>query len=72
MANELEDAASKQDMRKMYQLKEKLINNPSKKAIQVRDINGVINKFEEACRRRWAEFFETLLIAGRPAELQWT
>ena len=69
IANELESAASKQDMRTMYQLKKKLINKPSKKATQVRDINGVIIKDEKACRRRWAEYFETLLNAEEPIEL---
>ena len=66
IANELEDAASKLNMRKVYQLKKKFIYKPSKKATQVRDVNRVIIKNEEACRRRWAEYFETLLNAEEP------
>ena len=51
IADELENAAREQDMRNIYRLK-KLINKPSKKATQVRDVNGVIIKDDEACKCR--------------------
>ena len=48
VANELENAAVKQDMKKMYQLKKKktLVNQPCKKATQIRDANDQIIKDE--------------------------
>ena len=68
-ANELENAAVRQDMKKMYQLKKTLVNQPCKKATQICDANGQIIKDEGSCLKRWAEYFENLLNADKPAEL---
>ena len=69
VANELGNAAVRQDMKKMYQLKKTLVNQPCKKATQMRDANGQIIKNEGLCLKRWAEYFENLLNADEPAEL---
>ena len=69
VANELENAAVRQDMKKMYQLKKTLVNQPCKKATQIRDVNGEIIKDEGSRLKRWAEYFENLLNADEPAEL---
>ena len=53
----------------MYQLKKTLVNQPCKKATQIRDANGQII-YEGSRLKRWAEyFFEDLLNADEPAEL---
>ena len=59
----------KKDMKKMYQLKKTLVNQPCKKATQILDANGQIIKDEGSRLKRWAEYFENLLNADEPAEL---
>ena len=48
---------------------ERLINKPSQKATQVRDVNRIIIKDEGSCHRRWTVYFETLLYVEMPVEL---
>ena len=55
--------------RMLYQLMKTFVNQPCKKATQVRDANGQIIKYEGLRLKRWAEYFENLLNADEPTEL---
>ena len=71
IANELEDAAVKKDMKKSTSWKKKLINKPSKKATQIGDANWVIINDESLginMPRGWAVYLK-LTQRGRTS---WT
>ena len=68
IANELESAASSNNMSEVYQKKNTLIGKATKRASQIRDKNDVIIKDEGARLERCAEYFEGLLNADEPEE----
>lgn len=69
IADDLEVASSKNNMREVYQLKNVLISKSSRKASQIRDAKGEILKDEATRLQRWAAYFEDLLNAEEPSEL---
>ena len=69
VADNLETAAKKNNMREVYQLKNTIIGKSSRRATQIRDANGQIIKDEASRLQRWASYFEDLLNADEPDEL---
>ncbi|XP_072033210.1 uncharacterized protein [Amphiura filiformis] len=68
IADDLESAARSNNMREVYQMKNILIGKTSRRASQIRDVNGNIIKDEAARLERWSEYFNGLLNADEPEE----
>jgi len=66
IADELEEAATCNNMREVFQKKNILLGKTSKRTSQIRDENGDIIKDEAARLQRWAEYFKGLLNADEP------
>ena len=56
IADELELASTRNNMREVYRKKNILTGKSSKKATQIRDANDVIIKDKESRLQRWAEY----------------
>ncbi|XP_072015023.1 uncharacterized protein [Amphiura filiformis] len=68
IADDLESAARSNNMREVYQMKNILIGKTSRRASQIRDVNGNIIKDEAARLQRWSEYFKGLLKSDEPEE----
>ena len=66
IADDLERAANRGDIRSVYKLRKELAGEMKKKATLIRDKSGKIIKDENARRKRWAEYFTELLNTADP------
>ena len=57
IADQLECASNKGDIRSIYKLRKELSGKTKKKATLIREKDGSIIKTEDGRRKRWADYF---------------